>query len=69
MAKLGQLMLTDGQWKGRQVLAAGWAAESAKPRIAGASSYFYGYMWWLGRGLVEGRYAVLNALVLPAVRD
>ena len=38
MAKLGQLMLSDGQWKGRQVLPPGWVAELAKPRIAGASA-------------------------------
>ena len=55
MAKLGQLLLTDGRWKDRQVLPAGWAAESAKPRTVGIAAYFYGYQWWLGRSLVEGR--------------
>ena len=54
-AKLGQIMLTDGVWKGRQVLPKGWAAESTKPRINGAGIYFYGYQWWLGRNLHRGR--------------
>lgn len=54
-AKLGQIMLTDGVWNGRQVLPKGWAAESIRPRINGAGAYFYGYQWWLGRSLHEGR--------------
>jgi CubicO group peptidase (beta-lactamase class C family) len=55
IAKLGQIMLTDGVWNGRQVLPKGWAAESIKPRINGAGAYFYGYHWWLGRSLHQGR--------------
>jgi len=35
MAKLGQLLLTDGQWNSRRVLPAGWVAESIKPRLMG----------------------------------
>ncbi len=54
-AKLGQIMLTDGVWNGRQVLPKGWAAESIKPRMNGAGAYFYGYQWWLGRSLHQGR--------------
>ncbi|MBN9486141.1 MAG: serine hydrolase [Alphaproteobacteria bacterium] len=55
MAKLGQLMLTDGQWNGRRVLPTGWAAESAKLRINGDGLFFYGYQWWLGRSFINGR--------------
>jgi CubicO group peptidase (beta-lactamase class C family) len=55
MAKLGQLMLTDGQWNGRRVLPTGWAVESAKPRINGDGLFFYGYQWWLGRSFINGR--------------
>lgn len=55
MAKLGQLMLTDGQWNSRRVLPTGWAAESAKPRINGDGLFFYGYQWWLGRSFINGR--------------
>lgn len=53
-AKLGRLLLTDGQWNGKQVLPAGWAAESIKPRINGEGLYFYGYQWWLGRSFRNG---------------
>lgn len=54
MAKLGQLLLTDGQWNGRQVIPKGWVAESTKPRIKGYG-YLYGYQWWLGHTLLNGR--------------
>jgi CubicO group peptidase (beta-lactamase class C family) len=53
-AKLGRLLLTDGQWNGRQVLPAGWAVESIKPRINGEGLFFYGYQWWLGRSFRNG---------------
>jgi CubicO group peptidase (beta-lactamase class C family) len=32
LAKIGQLLLSDGSWNGRQVLPTGWAAESTRPR-------------------------------------
>ena len=32
MAKLGQLMLDDGKWDGRQIVSAEWVRESALPR-------------------------------------
>ena len=54
-AKLGQLLLSDGKWNGKQVLPKGWAAESVKARINGGGIYFYGYQWWLGRSLIAGR--------------
>lgn len=53
-AKLGQILLSDGAWKDRQVLPKGWAAESIKTRINGEGLYFYGYQWWLGRSFRNG---------------
>jgi CubicO group peptidase (beta-lactamase class C family) len=53
-AKLGRLLLTDGQWNGKQVIPAGWTAESIKPRINGEGLFFYGYQWWLGRSFRNG---------------
>ena len=53
-AKLGRLLQTDGQWNGKQVLPAGWAAKSIKPRINGEALFFYGYQWWLGRSFRNG---------------
>jgi CubicO group peptidase (beta-lactamase class C family) len=53
-AKLGRLLLTDGQWNGKQVIPAGWSAESIKPRINGEGLFFYGFQWWLGRSFRNG---------------
>jgi CubicO group peptidase (beta-lactamase class C family) len=53
-AKLGQIMLSDGIWRDKQVLPKGWAADSIKPRLNGESLYFYGYQWWLGRSFRHG---------------
>ncbi|MFO1079529.1 MAG: serine hydrolase [Reyranellaceae bacterium] len=54
-AKLGRLLLADGQWNGRQIVPAGWSAESTRPRINGEGLFFYGYQWWLGRSFIGGR--------------
>jgi CubicO group peptidase (beta-lactamase class C family) len=60
-AKLGQILLTDGQWNGKQVLPKGWAAESVKASINGDGLYYYGYQWWLGRTFLRGRDLVWSA--------
>lgn len=49
MLKLGQLVLSKGQWNGREIVPAAWIAESTAPHITGAGTFFYGYQWWLGR--------------------
>jgi CubicO group peptidase (beta-lactamase class C family) len=60
-AKLGVLLLADGAWNGRQVLPRGWAADSVRQRINGDGIYYYGYQWWVGRSLVDGREIKWNA--------
>ena len=60
-AKLGQLLLTDGLWNGKQVLPKGWAAESVTPHLNGEGLYYYGYQWWLGRTMLRGRNLIWSA--------
>jgi CubicO group peptidase (beta-lactamase class C family) len=56
LAKIGQLVLNGGNWNGRQIVSQKWVKESTSAHIGPASLiYFYGYQWWLGRSLVEGR--------------
>ncbi len=45
MAKIGQLIINKGNWKGKQVVSEGWVGESTTPKtkIAGID---YGYFWW-----------------------
>jgi CubicO group peptidase (beta-lactamase class C family) len=58
-AKIGQLVLNKGAWDGRQIVSAGWIAESVKPRLQATNMFgglfYYGYQWWVGRTLVEDR--------------
>ena len=54
-AKIGQLVLAGGRWNDRQVVSKGWIDASMTPRMDATSLFFYGYLWWLGRSLLNGR--------------
>jgi CubicO group peptidase (beta-lactamase class C family) len=55
MAKIGQLVLAGGRWNDRQVVSKAWIDASMTPRLKATSGYFYGYLWWLGRSLLDRR--------------
>jgi CubicO group peptidase (beta-lactamase class C family) len=55
MAKIGQLVLAGGGWNGRQVVSKAWIDASMTPRLEATGPYFYGYLWWLSRSLVNER--------------
>ena len=51
LAKIGQLYMDDGVWRGARVLPAGWAREAASRHVdriapSNASSPGYGHQWW-----------------------
>jgi len=46
LAKLGELYMRDGVWRGKRMLPEGWAAESTRPRVK-AGKHRYGYQWWV----------------------
>ncbi len=46
MARLGQLVLDRGQWRGRQIVSADWVARSTMRQTA-ENEYPYGYYWHL----------------------
>jgi len=54
LAKIGQLILQRGNWKGTQIVSGSWIDAATTPQINGLSPYFYGYFFWLGRSLVDG---------------
>jgi len=58
-AKIGQLLLSDGAWNGRQVIPPDWLMQSVIPRFQAVGYFggtlFYGYQWWMGRSLAEGK--------------
>jgi CubicO group peptidase (beta-lactamase class C family) len=55
MAKIGQLILAGGRWNDRQIVSRGWTEASTTPKIEATGGLFYGYLWWLGRSLLNGR--------------
>jgi CubicO group peptidase (beta-lactamase class C family) len=55
MAKIGQLVLAGGRWNDRQIVSNAWIDASMTPRLEATGPYFYGYLWWLGRSLHDGR--------------
>ena len=55
MAKIGHLVLAGGRWNDRQVVSKAWIGTSTAPKVKGTDGLFYGYLWWLGRSLLNGR--------------
>jgi CubicO group peptidase (beta-lactamase class C family) len=48
LAKIGQLLVDGGRWKGAQVVPDAWIEESTKRRVDRDSvGGAYGYQWWL----------------------
>lgn len=56
MARLGYLMLREGEWDGRQVISKEWHKQMLKewtplnqmnPKSRRKGEFAYGYMWWL----------------------
>ncbi len=56
MAKLGQLVLNEGRWNGKQVVSPAWIRESTTGAIRiGPSGDEYAYLWWTLPASVGGR--------------
>ena len=55
MAKIGQLVLAGGRWNDRQIVPGGWIETSTAPKLKATDAQSYGYLWWLGRSLLNGR--------------
>ncbi|MGA2257532.1 MAG: serine hydrolase [Thermoguttaceae bacterium] len=59
LAKIGQMMLDEGSWKGKQILSKDWVRKSVEPS---QSLYpIYGLLWWLDRG--PARFSVDDAFI------
>jgi CubicO group peptidase (beta-lactamase class C family) len=55
MAKIGQLVLAGGRWNDHQIVSKGWIEASTTRKIEATDGQSYGYLWWLGRSLLNGR--------------
>jgi CubicO group peptidase (beta-lactamase class C family) len=54
-AKLGQLVLNNGAWNDKQIIASDWIAESTAVQNNGPGLFLYGFHWWLGRSFMGGK--------------
>jgi CubicO group peptidase (beta-lactamase class C family) len=54
MAKIGQLVLAGGRWNDRQVVSKAWIETSTAPKLKATDNQSYGYLWWLGRTVLDG---------------
>ena len=75
MARIGYLMLRNGQWKDQQVIPADWVKLTTaivtpyKEAVEAKTAYFhfgYGYLWWIwdtpyNNDLYEGAYSATGA--------
>ena len=55
MAKIGQLVLAGGRWNDRQIVPKDWIETSTAPKFKATENQSCGYLWWLGRSLLNGR--------------
>src|SRR5271154_2069807 len=55
MAKIGQLVLAGGRWNDRQIVSKAWIETSTTPKLKATDNQSYGYLWFLGRSLFNGR--------------
>jgi CubicO group peptidase (beta-lactamase class C family) len=54
MAKLGQLFLDKGKWKGVQIVSSAWVDEATTTFIGNEDNEEgYGYNWWTGRAMIK----------------
>lgn len=49
LARLGRMVLRQGQWQGRAIVPADWLAEATRAHIDTGDGRQYGYHWWLGK--------------------
>ena len=54
LAKIGQLVLDNGAWHGRQIVSADWIREMTLPRIV-TPKFSYAYLWWRDQSSIDGR--------------
>lgn len=48
LARIGVLLLAQGQWEGRQIVPADWLAASFAPAVSMPDGRRFGYHWYLG---------------------
>ena len=47
LAKIGRLVLQDGEWEGTQIVPSAWLEQALKPHAVPEEGIRYGLFWWL----------------------
>ena len=47
LARVGQLVVENGRWQGREIVSPSWLAESFKPHSPFPGGGGYGFLWWI----------------------
>ncbi len=55
LAKLGQLILDDGRWQGREVVPLPWVHAMVREKIKTGGSHDMAYLWWTGHMEIKRR--------------
>ncbi|TRZ42144.1 serine hydrolase domain-containing protein [Robertkochia solimangrovi] len=50
LAIIGELVLQNGRWKGKQMISGKWIRNSLKKQVVLPGNEGYGYLWWLREG-------------------
>lgn len=54
MAKIGHMMLKNGNWQGKQIVSKAWIDASTQSHISGLG-LGYGYQWWRGKAFINSQ--------------
>ena len=55
LAKIGHLVLSRGEWRGRRIVSRQWLAESTRRHATAQYDLGFGYSWWLGSTVRNGQ--------------
>jgi CubicO group peptidase (beta-lactamase class C family) len=53
LAKIGLMLLNNGEYKGAQIVPKSWITESIVQRSVRPRAWQYGYLWWLSPADIE----------------
>lgn len=62
MTKLGNLVLQDGCWEGKQIISRTWVLESTTPKVYAREQFDYGYAWWIRHFQIERQSAIIKVI-------
>lgn len=70
LARIGQMVLADGQWNGKTVVPSAWLRESFQPAALvdiGWQGLHYGYLWYVGKAAMHGKAGTYGERFVAAI--